>query len=178
MALLSIAGGLSFENGVNFKREKTCFHPKGRRIVYTTHRSYGDGADDVVDRRDVVAHLASMDAKGNSGHDAKSIASVISASGSLVVPSDCRHRLRFRTGTPCASAKIGALIATEVKDAAGHAENFAADCPMRGSGLVIGRSVPSSGLPQFSYIVDLLGASWRHAMPSGGPRVSPIRVVL
>ena len=31
--------------------------------------------------------------------------------------------------------------------------------------LEIGRSVPSSMLPQFSYIVDLLGAPLRHDMP-------------
>jgi hypothetical protein len=36
MALLSIAGALSFEDGVNFKHEKSCFHQKGRRIVYTS----------------------------------------------------------------------------------------------------------------------------------------------
>jgi hypothetical protein len=31
--------------------------------------------------------------------------------------------------------------------------------------LEIGRSVPNSKLPQFSYIVDLLGAPFRHDMP-------------
>jgi hypothetical protein len=36
MALLSIGGALSFENRVNFKHEKGCFHPKARRIVYTS----------------------------------------------------------------------------------------------------------------------------------------------
>jgi hypothetical protein len=101
MALPSIAGAFWFENGVDFKHERSCFHP-----IITIHFS--------VKEPNVYSPVPS--------------------------PHPTPH-------VPATQRTLRQIaLSTERR-------------------LEIGRSVPSSTLPQFSYIVDLLGAASRHDMP-------------